>query len=373
MKRIITGALALSMGSALAGNVMPEMTRDGKTKNDNLGLAWSKRKAAVISYDTLTTDNESTVSGTTTTTGENKTTNVNPYVFFNHGAISTELSYNMNASEFAPKTGTTEEDDTNTINLDAAYRINDKMAATFGFSNASQEEKEGSKLEEMGQRNLELGFSYNHGNGLIAGLGYSFNKTTAQVNAAANGDNKERELSGNTISLGAGYQSWNNKDGYSVEAFFQKTGGEVGDKVDSIAIASGDSTNLELQATYAMGAWEVDFNLGKTTTDTVAQTTGKTTGEVKATSYGLDFEYGITSEIYVTPGYATTKTETETIGSTFTAENTVNTISLEAGYRTAMFDANIDLAKITNENKSASTTTTDNDGTRIAVNFGYFF
>lgn len=368
MKRIITGALALSMGSALAGNVMPEMTRDGKTKNDNLGLAWSKRKAAVISYDTLTTDNESTVSGTTTTTGENKTTNVNPYVFFNHGAISTELSYNMNASEFAPKTGTTEEDDTNTIDLDVAYRINDMMAVTLGYANASQEEKEGADLEETGANDIALGFSYNHGNGLIAGLGYSFGKTTSQTNVSAGGDNKEREVSYKTLSLGAGYQNWNGKDGYSVEAFYQTRGKEEGDVVSGGKLSVGDKTNLELQATYAMSAWEIDFNLGKSSTETFDGTT-----EVKATSYGLDFEYGITSEIYVTPGYAVTKTETETTGATFTPETTVNTISLEAGYRTAMFDANIDLAKITNENKSASTTTTDNDGTRIAVNFGYFF
>ena len=363
MKRIITGALALSMGSALAGNVMPEMTRDGKTKNDNLGLAWSKRKAAVISYDTLTTDNESTVSGTTTTTGENKTTNVNPYVFFNHGAISTEFSYGMNKTEFTAKNnGTNNDDDTNTIDLDVAYRISDMFAATVGYGSSKNEDTDaGSATTELNTRDVTLGFSYNHGNGMIAGLSYSLSNTET-------GTSTMRDVDYSVISLGAGYQNWNGKDGYSVEAFYQTRGKEEGDVISGGKASVGDMTNLELQATYAMSAWEIDFNLGKSSTETFDGTT-----EVKATSYGLDFEYGITSEIYVTPGYAVTKTETETTGATFTPETTVNTISLEAGYRTAMFDANIDLAKITNENKSASTTTTDNDGTRIAVNFGYFF
>lgn len=363
MKRIITGALALSMGSALAGNVMPEMSRDGKTKNDNLGVAWSMRKAAVISYDTITTDNESTTSGTTTTTGENKTTNLNPYVFFNHGAISTEFSYNMNKTEFTAKAGgTNNDDDTNTMDLDVAYRINNMFAATLGYGSSKNEDTDaGSPTDETNTRDITLGFSYNHGNGLIAGLSYSLSNTET-------GTTTMRDVDYNVLSLGVGYQNWNNKDGYSVEAFYQTRGKEQGDLVSGSRNSVGDHTNLELQALYAMGSWEVDFNFGKSSTENYAGTT-----EAKTTSFGLDFEYMINANIYVTPGYASTKTETETTGNTFVPENTVNTISLEAGYRTSQWDANLDLAKVTDENVTSSTNTVDNDGMRIGVNFGYFF
>lgn len=363
MKRIITGALALSMGSALAGNVMPEMTRDGKTKNDNLGVAWSMRKAAVISYDTLTTDNETTTSGTTTTTGENKTTGLNPYLFFNHGAISAELSYDMDKVEFTANAGgTNNDDDTNTIDLDAAYRINNMFAATLGYKSAKNEDTDaGSATDETNTSDLTFGFSYNHGNGLIAGVSYSLSSTET-------GTTTLRDVDYNVISLGAGYQNWNNKDGYSVEAFYQTRGKEEGDLVSGSRNSVGDWTNLELQGTYAMGSWELDATFGKSSTETFNGLT-----EVKATTFGFDFEYMINANIYVTPGYATVKTETETTGQTFTPETTVSTISLEAGYRTSMWDATLDLASIKNENISSSTTTTDNDGMRIGVNFGYFF
>lgn len=343
MKKIIAGALALSMGSALAGNVMPEMTRDGKTKNDNLGVAWSKRNAAVLSYDTLTQDRE--VSGTET--AEVKTTNLNPYVFGTHGAFSAELSYNINKVENTPKTGTSTETDTNSLDLDAAYRINDMFAVTFGYGT----EKEESTGSEETEKDMVFGFSYNHGNGLIAGVSYSLSNQEDVSGSTTT------EVDYSVISLGVGYQNWNNKDGYTVEAFYQTRGKEK----DTQSV--GDMTNLELHGTYAMGAWELDGVFGTMKEENYAGTTETTT-----TTFGLDFEYMINANIYVTPQFAQAKAETET-GST-TSETKVTTFGSEFGYRTAMWDANLELAQVKSETDSSNT---EDSGLKLGVNFGYFF
>jgi hypothetical protein len=359
LKKILTSAAAVALTTtAFAGNIMPEMTRQGLNDSDNgLGLAWSKRNTAGLKFSSDSYDTEQTAK-----TGEVETTAMTPFVFFNHDMISVEFDYNDGEVETTPVTGTATKTESTAYDLKSAYRINNMFAATLGYN--STEGKTSTTTTTTS--NIELGFSYNHGNGMIAGLGYTLSNAEVEASSIT------RDVDFNKLTLGVGYQNWNNRDGYSVEVSYDMQSDEKGDVVSGSFASVKKVSNLVFQGTYAMAELQVDGSL------TLGTDEGTQTGDLsenKRTVLDLAAEYEFTSNIYGFTGFNMNNEEwtDQDPGVTSVEEEKLNTIKLGAGYRTAMFDASLELNKVSGEDTTTGSTATDKDGMGWAVAFAYNF
>ena len=234
------------------------------------------------------------------------------------------------------------------------------FAATLGYNNVELKDA----TDTANTKNIELGVSYNHGNGLIAALGYTLSTSESEASSVT------RDVDYNTLRIGAGYQNWNNKDGYSVEVSYAMNSDEKGDVVSGGFASVEKSSDIVFQGTYATGALEFD---GALTIGSDENTQTGTESETDRMVLDVAAEYEINSNIYAFAGFKKDSDEKTTTATKVVEEETLNTIKLGAGYRTAQFGANLELNKVSGEDTETGSTTTDKDGMGWAVAFAYNF
>lgn len=317
MKKItsIIAAAVLSTG-AYANVIMPEMSRDGKTKNTSaIATTGEMRKFVAGEYGMQTSEPD------TANSTETEVSDFNLYGAWANKKISAELDYDMQTTEV----GNTETD-LDTIDLKAAYRINDKIALGLGYKSESN----GTDAEF-----IEIAGAY-----MMKKMTFGLSYTIQDANTDSDGDN-------GLITLGVGQankmMTW--------EAGLKLT---LDDKDSGV----GSRTALFAGITKMMGQVELDATLDYVTGDF-----NYAGGDYDSLDLVVDAEYLVGKMYYVTPGLRYLTTDN---GS---ADTTDLWLSGDFGYRANKIDATIgvDYAVIKESGD------TDSDYMAWKINVAYMF
>ncbi len=319
----MTGIIAMAVlsSAAFANTIVPETSRDGKTKNSSaIAVTQEMRTFVAGEY------NSATVEPDTTGAEDQDTTNMNVYGGWSNKMISVEADLNMGNYE----EGTTDTD-TNTYGVRAAYRINKQFALGLGYEMEDQD-------PNTDNTELEIAGSYMM-NDLMIGASFGI----------VSEDNGTTDGSHNRIILGVG----SNANNMSWEAGLQF---DLEEKDD--AVTSASRTKLFAGATKVVNNIELDGDLTYTTGDnTVAG------GDYTMMTLNLDAEFLVGKMFYVTPGLNYMDEDQDG------TETTKLDLSADFGYRANKVDATfgIDYAL------SGESSNTDFDRMAWKVNVAYLF
>ncbi len=362
MKKILCGTLVLILScNSFASNINPEVTRNKKSPSDSaLGLSWSKRNTAGVSFLTSSTDTEVKE----VKTKEVTLSGIAPYVFYHYDFFSTEFFYNKSTSESKPVNSTKTESDITLPSLKTAFRVSDMFAIVASYDKTDLDIKTTAEATDKG---FSLGVSFKPTANLVTGI--EIQKRTYKVEYYSN--SKTYDVDYNTLNLGLGYESKEGENVYSIEAALKITPEKKGDVKSGAFVYQEKVNELNVQGTIIKNEWQYDgeafFNKTEDNYDT-------TKSETSAFSMSHSLEYLVTPNFYLLPTLTSSYT-TKTIFSVSSREIKTRETKLdfEAGYRTTALDlsAGFGLGGSTAEENNKD----DTEGylTSFNINLAYFF
>ncbi|WP_412471061.1 porin [Halobacteriovorax sp. RT-2-4] len=321
----MTGIIAMAVlsSAAFANTIVPETSRDGKTKNSSVIATTGEMRTFVAGeYNSKTTEAD------TAGAQEVDTTNMNVYGAWSNKMISVEADINM---------GEDADTDNDSYGVQAAYRINKQFAVGLGYTMMSQD-----TASDDEQTKLEIAGSYNM-NDLVIGASFAINSEE---------DNAGTDGSFNTLTVGVGSNannmSWEAGLTYTMEEDDAANGMDVGSKFELFAGMTKVVNNIEL-----------DGDLSYTTGDASATAGGDYTNLV----LNFDAEFLVGKMFYITPGL---NYSSEDVAGT---ETNQLDLSADFGYRANKIDATfgIDYAVMAESNN------VDFDSMAWKVNVAYNF
>lgn len=322
MKKM-TGIIAMAVlsSAAFANTIVPEISRDGKTKNGSaIAVTQEMRTFVAGEY------NMNTREADTTGSVEAETTNMNVYGGWANKMFTVEADLNLGNVE----QGASDVDST-TYGVQAGYRINKAFALGLGYTMEDTDpNSEDSTIEIAGSYNM---------NDLVIGASF----------AIVSEDNGTTDGSHNRLTLGVG----SNANNMSWEAGLVF---DLEEKDDDVTSAS--RTTLFAGATKIVNNIELDGDLSFVTGDnTVAG------GDYTAYGFNFDAEFLVGKMFYITPGLAYMNEDADG------TESSQLDFSADFGYRANKIDATfgIDYALMAEE------ADVDQDDMTIKVNVAYLF
>ncbi len=345
MKKI-TGVIALAVlsSAAFANTIVPETSRDGKTKNSS-AIATTQQMRTFVAGEY----NSANLEFDTTTPAEEDTTNLNFYGGWANKMITVEADINMGDSE---ETGDPSEDNSE-YSLLAGYRINKQIAVGLGYTMGSEDSISGGVNTEIDTSRIEIAASYNMAD-LTLGLSFGINSK----------EQGNKDDSWNTLTVGVGSNannmSWEAGLNYHMESGDAATEFNMGSKWELFAGMTKVINNIEIDAdlTYASG-------------DAYATPAAGANNDYSNLDFNVDAEFLVGKMFYITPGlYYSNKEE---------SYETVSRLGLSAdfGYRANRVDATfgIDYDLSSNYESTDPTDLADVDFDRLAwkVNVAYNF
>ncbi|MEH0860486.1 hypothetical protein [Halobacteriovorax sp. DPLXC-1] len=333
MKKM-TGIIAMAVlsSAAFANTIVPETSRDGKTKNSS-AIAVTQEMRTFVAGEYNMTTNEADTTGSV----ETETTNMNVYGGWANKMISVEADLNMANEE----QGTTTDTDTNDYGFKAGYRINKEIALGLGYTMGNEEDKAGTETDTS---RLELAGSYNMGD-LVLGLSFGINSY----------EQGTTDGSFNNLIVGVG----SNANNMSWEAGLDYTMEEDED------LNVGSRFKLFAGMTKVVNNIELDGDLSYTTGDNQAVATGN--NDYSNLDLRFDAEFLVGKMFYVTPGLSySSEDEAGT-------ETTDLALSADFGYRANKIDATFGIDYSLSNEVDNGTTTTDYDNMAWKVNVAYLF
>lgn len=321
MKKLYVAAtLACLSTTAFANTIVPEISRDGKTKNNSVIAVTNQMRTFVAGeYDSGTRENDAT-------SNEIDYSNLNFYGGWANKMLTLEADVNM---------GEYDDNDVNMYDFQFGYRINEQFALGLGYGVVDTD-------PDNEDTDLEIAASYNM-KGLIIGASF----------AIVSEDNGTIDGSHNEITLGVG----SNSDNMSWEAGLVFMLEEDGDD-----ITSPSRTQLFAGATKIMNNMELDGDISYTMGD--ASVAG---GDFSGIDINFDVEIMVGKMFYITPGLIYETTDNDT------TETTEFALSADFGYRANKIDATFGIDYyITDESETAGVTT-EYDNMEWAINVAYLF
>lgn len=320
MKKM-TGIIAMAVlsSAAFANTIVPETSRDGKTKNASVIATTGEMRTFVAGeYNSATTESDAPGSQ------EVDTTNMNVYGAWSNKMISVEADINM---------GEDADTDNDSYGVQAAYRINKQFALGLGYTMMGQD-----TTPETDMSKLEIAGSYNM-NDLVIGASFAINSY----------EQGTTDGSYNTLTVGVG----SNANNMSWEAGLTYTMEEDED------LDVGSKFELFAGMTKVVNNIELDGDLSYETGDASA-TAG---GDYTNLELNFDAEFLVGKMFYITPGLNYTSEDDD--GS----ETTKLDLSADFGYRANKIDATlgVDYALMAEEND------VDFDSMAWKVNVAYNF
>lgn len=330
MKKM-TGVIALAVlsSAAFANTIVPETSRDGKTKNDS-AIATTQQMRTFVAGEYMSGTYEQDGSA------EEDYSNMNLFGGWSNKMVTVEADLN---------TGDYNDTDMDSYGVAAGYRINKQFALGLGYTMTSMDDAndtEGSKIEIAG--------SYNMGD-LVLGASFAIN--SEENNAGKDG-------SYNTLTLGVGSNannmSWEAGLTYDLEADEPADGMDRGSRIGLFAGMTKVVNNIEL-----------DADLSYTTGDVAATTAGDYT----ELDLRFDAEILVGKMFYVTPGISyMTGESNSTVGA---GDMTDLALSADFGYRANKIDATFGIDYTVSGEVESGGTTTDYDNMAWKVNVAYLF
>ncbi|MFG1521167.1 porin [Halobacteriovorax sp. ZH1_bin.1] len=316
----MTGIIAMAVlsSAAFANTIVPETSRDGKTKNASVIATTGEMRTFVAGeYNSKTTEAD------TAGAQEVDTTNMNVYGAWSNKMISVEADINM---------GEDADTDNDSYGVQAAYRINKQFALGLGYTMMSQD-----TTPETDMSVLEIAGSYNM-NDLVIGASFAINSY----------EQGTTDGSYNTLTVGVGSNannmSWEAGLTYDME---EDTDLDVGSKIGLFAGMTKVVNNIELDG-------DLSYKTGDVTS---------AGGDYTALGFNFDAEFLVGKMFYITPGL--------NYSSVDVAGTETNQLDLSAdfGYRANKIDATfgIDYAVMAESND------VDFDSMAWKVNVAYNF
>ncbi|MFG1499971.1 porin [Halobacteriovorax sp. XZX-3] len=317
----MTGIIAMAVlsSAAFANTIVPETSRDGKTKNSSVIATTGEMRTFVAGeYNSKTTEAD------TAGAPEVDTTNMNVYGAWSNKMFSVEADINM---------GEDADTDNDSYGVQAAYRINKQFAVGLGYTMMSQD-----TTPETDMSKLEIAGSYNM-NDLVIGASFAINSY----------EQGTTDGSFNTLTVGVG----SNANNMSWEAGLTYTMEEDED------LDVGSKFELFAGMTKVVNNIELDGDLSYETGDASA-TAG---GDYTNLELNFDAEFLVGKMFYITPGLNYSSEDDN--GS----ETNQLDLSADFGYRANKIDATfgIDYAVMAEENN------VDFDSMAWKVNVAYNF
>lgn len=314
MKKM-TGIIAMAVlsSAAFANTIVPETSRDGKTKNASaIAVTTEHRTFVAGEYNSATVELDGGA--------ETDTTNMNVYGGWANKMFTIEADLNMEDEDDAESTE---------YGVQAAYRINKQFALGLGFSMTDNDD-----TDVTGQ-DIEIAGSYAM-NDLLIGASY----TIQDENTDADGSN-------GLITLGVG----SNANNMSWEAGLKF-------RMDDEDSGVGSRTELFAGATKVINNIEFDGDLSFETGDN-----NFAGGDYSAYAVNFDAEFIVAEKFYVTPGFMYSFEDED--GS----ETTMLNLSGDFGYRANKIDATVGL----DYGLMGESNDTDFDYMAWKVNVAYLF
>ncbi|MGI4993971.1 hypothetical protein ACRXCV_15130 [Halobacteriovorax sp. GFR7] len=315
----MTGIIAMAVlsSAAFANTIVPETSRDGKTKNASV-IATTGEMRTFVAGEYNSTDLETD----TTPANKDEVTNMNLYGAWSNKMFSVEADLNMADDN---------DTDVNTYGVQAAYRINKQFGLGLGYTMEDTDpNSEDSTIEIAGSYNM---------NDLVIGASF----------AIVSEDNGTTDGSHNRLTLGVG----SNANNMSWEAGLVF---DLEEKDDDITSAS--RTKLFAGATKVINNIEFDGDITYTTGD-------NTVAGGDYTKYTIDFdaEFLVGKMFYITPGLAYSNEDADG------AETTKFDLSADFGYRANKIDATFGI----DYTVAGESSNVDFDGMAWKVNVAYLF
>lgn len=338
MKKM-TGIIAMAVlsSAAFANTIVPETSRDGKTKNSS-AIATSQQMRTFVAGEY----NMGTREADTTGAVETETTNMNVFGGWANKMITVEADINMGNVE----QGSTTDTDTTDYGFRAGYRINKNFALGLGYTMGNLEPKTG---DETDTSVLEIAGSYNMGD-LVLGAQFAINSF----------EQGTTDGSYNSLTVGVG----SNANNMSWEA------GLTYDMEEDEDLGVGSKFTLFGGMTKVINDIEIDADLSYGTGDRAD--TGAN-NDYSALMFNVDGEFLVGKMFYITPGLYYSSVEGDILEA---AGTTVTELGLSAdfGYRANKFDATfgIDYA-LSADTEDAAGNSTDFDNMAWKVNVAYLF
>lgn len=339
MKKI-TGVIALAVlsSAAFANTIVPETSRDGKTKNSSaIAVTQEMRTFVAGEYNSSTYE----IDGQT---DDVDFTNMNVYGGWANKMISVEADINMGNEE----EGTTTDTDTDTYGVTVGYRINKAFALGLGYTMGSSETKTGTETDTSV---IEIAGSYNMGD-LVLGASFA-------INSYEQGTTDD---SYSTLTVGVGSNannmSWEAGIKYDMES---DEGANSIDRASRFGLFAG--------ATKVINNIEIDGDFSYTTGDRTISSSAN--NDYSALGFNVDAEFLVGKMFYITPGlYYSSVEGAETAGTTDTELG----LSADFGYRANKIDATFGIDySLSADSEDAAGTTTDYDNMAWKVNVAYNF
>ncbi|EPZ51930.1 hypothetical protein M902_1927 [Bacteriovorax sp. BAL6_X] len=281
--------VGLTTSAVFANTIVPEISRDGKTKNDStIAVTQQMRSFIAAEYNSTTFEPDAG--------GEIDTTNFDIFGGWSNKMLSIEADLDFGNVD----TGAADTDFT-TYDIKAGFRLNKEFALGLGYQMIDTDPN-----NEVST--IEIAASYNMNNFII---GASFSIVDEDTGSA--------DGSHSRIIFGVG----SNETAMSWEAGLQF---DLEEKDD--AVTSPSRTKLFAGTTMIIGEMEIDGDIDYTTGDfTVAG------GDFSELHLNIDAEFMVGGMFYITPGieYTTTDnngTDTDQLD-----------LSADFGYRANMIDA----------------------------------
>ncbi len=323
----MTGIIAMAVlsSAAFANTIVPEISRDGKTKNDS-AIATSQQMRTFVAGEYGMETFELDTTGST----EEETTNMNVYGGWSNKMITVEADFNM---------GDEDDVDFDSYGVTAGYRINKQFALGLGYTMASVDNASDSE-----ESKIEIAGSYNMGD-LVLGASFAINSEE---------DNAGTDGSYNVLTLGVGSNannmSWEAGLTYDLEADEPADGMDRGSRIGLFAGMTKVVNNIEL-----------DGDISYTTGDDTA--TGTANNDYTDLSLRFDAEFLVGKMFYITPGLSYRDVEAGTF------EQDQIALSGDFGYRANKFDANFGIDYTVSGEQNG----TDYDDMAWNINVAYLF
>ncbi|RZF22678.1 hypothetical protein DAY19_02590 [Halobacteriovorax vibrionivorans] len=339
MKKM-TGIIAMAVlsSAAFANTIVPETSRDGKTKNSS-AIAVTQQMRTFVAGEYMNETIEPDVANAKDLTDSG----FSVFGGWSNKMVSVEADLSM--SEQEDENTANSATDVSNYDVKVGYRINKEFALGLGYEMGTEEPTTGADTDTS---KIELAGSYMMKD-LMLGASFAINSR----------DNGTTDGSYNTLTVGVG----SNANNMSWEA------GLTYDMEEEDDLNRGSRFGLFAGMTKVVNNIEIDADLSYTTGDT----TVTNPADYSVLDFNVDAEFLVTDMFYVTPGLYYTSAE----GASYKAlsgldEYTIMGLSADFGYRANKVDATfgIDYDLASNYN-----TGSEEDMDRMAwkVNVAYNF